>query len=402
MSKILISYRREDSADVTGRIYDRLVEQFGREEVFVDVESMPFGVDFRAYLDELVAKCDVFLAVIGPDWKGMTDGRSKTRIEDPKDFVRVEIESALKRAIPLIPVLVRGASIPPAEQLPKSIQDLSYRHGLAVRYGRDFHRDMDLLIAHLKQPVRGPGEPQTEPTTQSKPVLTEQPLVSPAAPVDMVKVPKGPFLYGEEKNRITIDHDYWIDKYPVTNERYRAFIEAGGYENQRYWSDEGWKWKTKHNITSPQYWNDGTWNKPDHPVVGVSYFEAEAHATWAGKRLPTEQEWEKAARGEDGRQYPWGEEFDKNRCNSRESGIGHTTPVTQYPQGVSPYGCYDMAGNVLEWCASRYGESQGQRVIRGGSWYNEPENLRASFRYRDTNELPVHLTLGFRLVQDLP
>ena len=152
MSKILISYRREDSADVTGRIYDRLVEQFGREEVFVDVESMPFGVDFRTYLDELVAKCDVFLAVIGPDWKGMTDDQGKTRIEDPKDFVRIEIESALKRGIPLIPVLVRGASIPPAEQLPKSIQELPYRHGLAIRSGRYFHRDMDLLIAPQRQP----------------------------------------------------------------------------------------------------------------------------------------------------------------------------------------------------------------------------------------------------------
>ena len=228
MSKILISYRREDSADVTGRIYDRLAQQFGREEVFVDVESMPFGVDFRTYLDELVGKCDVFLAVIGPDWKGMTDGQNKTRIEDPKDFVRIEIESALKRAILLIPVLVRGASIPSAEQLPSRFQELPYRHGLAVRSGRDFHRDMDLLIAYLKQQIRGLGEAQPKPVSQAKPVQTETKQSAPAAPVDMVKVPKGPFLYGDEKTRVTIDHDYWIDKYPVTNEKYRAFIGAGG------------------------------------------------------------------------------------------------------------------------------------------------------------------------------
>ena len=95
MSKILISYRREDSADVTGRIDDRLVQQFGRQAVFVDVDSIPFGLDFRKHLDEQVAKCDVFLAVIGPDWMGPKDSQGKTRLEDPRDFVRIEIESAL-------------------------------------------------------------------------------------------------------------------------------------------------------------------------------------------------------------------------------------------------------------------------------------------------------------------
>jgi formylglycine-generating enzyme required for sulfatase activity len=348
-----------------------------------------------------VAKCGVFLAVIGRDWLRGKGRKGKSRLEDPGDFVRIEIESALKRQIPVIPVLVGGAKSPPAERLPASIQDVSYRNGIVVRPDPDFHKDMDRLIAHLKQPVQGLSEPQTEPTTQSKPVLRERPLVSLAAPVDMVKVPKGPFLYGDQKIRVVIEHDYWIDKFPVTNAKYRAFIEAGGYEKQQYWSDNRWQWKTKHNITSPIYWNDGTWNKPDHPVVGVSCYEAEAYVKWASKRLPTEREWEKAARGEDGRQYPWGDEFDKNRCNSSESGIGHTTPVSQYPNGISPYGCYDMAGNVLEWCASWYDESQGQRVIRGGSWNNFPEYLLASLRFSYTTVTRLNL-LGFRLVQDIP
>lgn len=113
MSKIFLSYRREDSADVTGRIDDRLVQQFGREAVFVDVDSIPFGVDFRKHLDDQVAKCDVFLAVIGPDWTGTKDGKGKSRLEDPRDFVRIEIESALKREIPIIPVFVRGLSFQP-------------------------------------------------------------------------------------------------------------------------------------------------------------------------------------------------------------------------------------------------------------------------------------------------
>ena len=439
MSKILISYRREDSADVTGRIDDRLVQQFGRQAVFVDVNSIPHGVDFRKHLDEQVATCDVFLAVIGPDWMGQKDSQGKASLEDPGDFVRIEVESALKRQIPVIPVLVRGASIPPAGQLPQSLQDLPYRHGLAVRSGADFHNDMNQLIASLKRVFQGQQETQKipreavqavgadvekipsvltakktarrsekpkEPIRTSRHSRTQRSAAAPGrptgkAPVDMVKVPKGPFLYGDQKIRVVIEHDYWIDQYPVTNQKYGEFILGGGYEKQQYWSADGWEWKTKNNITAPEYWNDGTWNKPDHPVVGVSYWEAEAYAIWAGRRLPTEQEWEKAARGEDGRQYPWGEEFDKTRCNSHESGIGHTTPVTQYPKGVSPYGCHDLAGNVWEWCVDWYYEKGGQRVIRGGSWFYEPENLRGSSRDGSPTDFRLNF-LGFRLVQDIP
>ena len=239
MSKILISYRREDSTDVTGRIYDRLIQQFGQGAVFKDVDSIPFGVDFRTYLDAQVAKCEVFLAVIGRDWMKKRGSTRKSRLDDPGDFVRIEIESALKRQIPVIPVLVRGASIPPAKQLPASLQDLTYRNGIAVRSGHDFHQDMNRLIESLKQNIQGPKEHRTEPVS-----LSVEPLRI-ATPTDMVKMPKGPFLYGEKRVHETVDHDYWIDKYPVTNEQYRAFILADGYGKQAYWLSEGWKWKTK-------------------------------------------------------------------------------------------------------------------------------------------------------------
>ncbi|MEO5780210.1 MAG: SUMF1/EgtB/PvdO family nonheme iron enzyme [Arthrobacter oryzae] len=200
------------------------------------------------------------------------------------------------------------------------------------------------MIKYLKQQIQVLTEHRNKPAGQLIDSLRTN------TPTDMVKVPKWPFLYGDKRVRETVDHDYWIDKYPVTNEKYRAFILADGYGNQMYWSVEGWKWKTKHNITVSEYWNSATWNKAGYPVVGIGYYEAEAYATWVGKRLPTEREWEKAARGEDGREYPWGDEFDKKKCNGNNLWAGKTTPVTQYPHGASPLGCYDMAGNVFEWC----------------------------------------------------
>ncbi|MBL8038543.1 MAG: toll/interleukin-1 receptor domain-containing protein [Nitrospira sp.] len=186
MSKILISYRREDSADVTGRIYDRLIQVFP-QSVFRDVDSIPLGADFRTYLDEQVAKCDVFLAVIGRDWLRSKSRKGKSRLEDPGDFVRIEIESALKRRIPIIPVLVQGASIPPAERLPAGIQELSYRNGIVVRRDPDFHMDMDRLIANLKKPIQGLTVSQTTPNSEPRPVLKEIRQVAPTVPVDMVK-----------------------------------------------------------------------------------------------------------------------------------------------------------------------------------------------------------------------
>lgn len=167
MSRILISYRREDSTDITGRIYDRLVQQFGREAIFKDVDSIPLGVDFRIHLDEQVSKCQVFLAVIGRAWKGKGGSRGSSRLRDTQDFVRIEIESALRRGIPVIPVLVGGASIPPVEQLPDGMQDLSYRHGIAVRPDPDFHRDMDRLIEQLKIQIKAIEEQHRAPRAAS-------------------------------------------------------------------------------------------------------------------------------------------------------------------------------------------------------------------------------------------
>jgi hypothetical protein len=148
--KVFVSYRREDSADVTGRIYDRLLQSFDGQNIFKDVDSIPLGADFRVHLDEMVARCDVFLAVIGEQWLKAVDSSGKRRLDDPADFVRIEIESALKRGIPVIPMLVRAAVMPSEAQLPSSLKGLSYRNGIPVRADPDFHNDMNRLIAGLK------------------------------------------------------------------------------------------------------------------------------------------------------------------------------------------------------------------------------------------------------------
>lgn len=216
----------------------------------------------------------------------------------------------------------------------------------------------------------------------------------------MVKVPAGEFLYGEKNKKEIIEKPFEIDIYPVTNGQYKAFIDGNGYGKDEYWSTEGKKWRDENKITLPDYWDSKDFNHPEQPVVGVSFFEAEAFAKWSGKRLPTEKEWEKAARGKDGRTYPWGNEFDKERCNSEESGIGKTTRVTVYPNGKSPYNCHDMAGNVWEWCSDLYSAVGSDRVIRGGSWILDADDCRASCRNRSVPAYRGH-DVGFRLSRSL-
>jgi hypothetical protein len=147
---IFISYRRQGSGDVTGRIYDRLVQHFGREAIFKDVDSIPFGVDFRKFLGDEVGRCNVFLAIIGRQWLNSENERGMRRLYDLRDFVRIEIETALARGIPVIPVIVQGAEIPSENDLPPSVQALVYRNAISIRPDPDFHHDVDRLIKGIE------------------------------------------------------------------------------------------------------------------------------------------------------------------------------------------------------------------------------------------------------------
>jgi hypothetical protein len=149
-AKIMVSYRRDDSPTMTSRIYDRLTPVFGREQVFRDIDSIPLGINFRDYLDRVVSTCAVVLVVIGPKWLALKDKQGNRRLNDPDDFVRLEITLALKRHIPVVPLLVDGASYPPKAMLPEEIWELVDRQGMGVDGDPRFHRDIDRLIGRLQ------------------------------------------------------------------------------------------------------------------------------------------------------------------------------------------------------------------------------------------------------------
>lgn len=145
---IFISYRREDTADISGRIYDRLVQRFGPKAIFKDVDSIPLGVDFKQYLEKQVEQCNVLLAVIGKSWLRKRTG--KRRLDDPRDFVRIEIASALRRGIRVIPLMVSKALMPPEADLPEDLRALVFRNFIQIRPDPDFHHDMNRLIKELE------------------------------------------------------------------------------------------------------------------------------------------------------------------------------------------------------------------------------------------------------------
>jgi formylglycine-generating enzyme required for sulfatase activity len=252
----------------------------------------------------------------------------------------------------------------------------------------------------------------TAPPVSASPVVASRPneQTSPASTTkkgedgaEMVLIPAGDFWMGDEnaRRRVYVD-SFWIDKYEVTNVLYKRFMQAAG---------EG--------RAAPRYWSLFRSNLPEAPVGGVDWNDAAAYCNWAGKRLPTEAEWEKAARGTDGRKYPWGDQWDSSRTNSKERNLSDSVAVGSYPSGASPYGIHDMAGNVHEWVADSYyydfrermkkkfdpklsspkiKESERVFILRGGSYAGSHSNLLAS------RQMHVYSTeragdVGFRCAQ---
>jgi len=206
----------------------------------------------------------------------------------------------------------------------------------------------------------------------------------------MVLIPEGAFVMGlPERDILAEPHEtpqreiylsaFWIDLYPVTNARFGQFLASGGYEEPAYWSTEGWEWKQNKHIRQPLLWGQSGWDGPDQPAAGVSWYEACAYARWAGRRLPTDAEWEKAARGTDRRRFPWGNDWPTASLANFNNHVGRTTPVGLFPDGASPFGCLDMAGNINNWTSDWYWPKFGHYCVWGGHLRNPhmDDSLRA-------------------------
>jgi iron(II)-dependent oxidoreductase len=189
--------------------------------------------------------------------------------------------------------------------------------------------------------------------------------VSPVDGAPMVLVPAGEFFAGRDPADIFAPLDevpgfiahlraFLIDRDPVTNERFARFVAQGGYDDPTFWSPEGWAWRSRFSGLRPLSFTTPGFDAPEQPVSGVSWYEASAYARWAGRQLPTELQWEKAARGPDRRRFPWGEALPRSALCNFNSNVGRTTPPGAYPEGKSPYGLHDMSGNVNNWCRDWY------------------------------------------------
>jgi gamma-glutamyl hercynylcysteine S-oxide synthase len=298
------------------------------------------------------------------------------------------------------------------------------------------HNETMLQTLQLKR-----GRPYSPVSRFEDPVPGSGSIMPPASD-RMVRFPGGVVEIGTDDISAAYDNErarhevelaaFWIDRYPVTNGDFLAFMDAGGYSTRAYWSDAGWEWVAGTGVQAPMYWrwNDGRWYTrsmdrvgpvlPSLPVSHVCYYEAEAFARFAGKRLPSEFEWEAAASWDPSthtkRSYPWGEQAPtKDLANVDQLSFG-PRPVGSYPRNVSPLGCYGMIGDAWEWTSSDFGPYPGfqsfpypeyseaffgpeYKVLRGGSWATRPGAIRNTFRNWD---YPVRRQIfsGFRCARD--
>ncbi|MFK8186720.1 MAG: SUMF1/EgtB/PvdO family nonheme iron enzyme [Phormidesmis sp.] len=400
MSRIFISYRRDDSAAEAGRIYDYLERTFGEDSVFKDVDNIDAGDDFRERLNEAVGQCQVLLAVIGQDWLTIKDGAGQRRLDNPADWVRLEIETALKRKIRVIPVLLDGVAMPRMGMLPESLQALAYRNAAFIRHDPDFRKDIKYVIgviqrhfARLEQPAPVPDD---VPKSNPQPVPVAQPVPKPLVvqkeehsawkkqPVPVqpkVASPKKPRLDFEvvtvnSKGEVTQREKHGAEYYQedlgggITLDLMRIpsgdFV-MGSPEGEGF-KDE----KPQHKVSVPEFWmgrypvtqaqwksvaalpkvnialkSDPSKFKGDNrPVEQVNWYEARefcnrlAQCTGVRYRLPSESEWEYACRAGTTTPFYFGETLTAEIANYRAKNTYASEPKGAYREETTEAGIF--------------------------------------------------------------
>ncbi len=531
MSNLFISYRRDDSSGYAINLYDRIASRFGHDRVFMDIDHIQPGEDFHDIIHEKLKSVQVAIVLIGKHWLNIP-GESSRRIDNPDDWVRLEIATLLERKIRVIPVLVGGAIMPKSTELPECLQPLARRQAHEISDNR-FRTDVDRLIQVLETMMsaqspspqtaspdqRDSGKPKTgadasqsrqintkspvppppkdtnwfaislgiiallfgatvlhndfskptedtgtfslpydasdsmplSATTEDKPIaiaandaVTTKPVEKESATrlpfePEMVRIPAGTFMMGSpesEKDRESDEgpqHEvsiaaFEMSRFEITVGQFRQFVQDNNYRTVAEqngkgcfaWINGEWQQELDRNWQNP-----GFAQSDDQPVVCISWQDAQAYIAWlsqkTGKlyRLPTEAEWEYAARAGTPTRYWWGDDIGNNNavcynCGSQWDGK-QTAPVGSLK--ANAFGLHDTAGNVLEWVQDCWHENYthaptdgsawleagggdcSRRVIRGGSWNNLPQYLRSAYRFRNYSDL-AYFYLGFRIARD--
>ncbi|MGB7085596.1 MAG: SUMF1/EgtB/PvdO family nonheme iron enzyme [Phormidesmis sp.] len=407
MSRIFISYRRTDSAAEAGRIYDYLENKFGYESIFKDVDTIDAGDDFRERLNEAVGQCQILLAVIGRSWLQAKDEAGRRRLDNPADWVRLEIETALQRKIRVIPILLEGVAMPTVSDLPEALQPLAYRNAARVRHDPDFRTDIGKVLKVIQRhfdklaaPASVPSRQVVRPVASSFQSFTQE--LGGGVTLDMVAIPGGTFMMGspsseaERRSSEGPQHSvdvlpFWLGKYPVT---------------QAQWQTVAALPKVEQNLAPSPAEFPGS----SRPVEQVNWYESMEFCkrlsikTGKAYRLPSEAEWEYACRAGTATPFHFGETITADLANydvteSYAAGAKaryrkETTDVGNFP--ANAFGLYDMHGNVSEWCADYWhGSYKGApnngsawltrglmdfRVLRGGSLLHSSRFCRSACR----------------------
>jgi formylglycine-generating enzyme required for sulfatase activity len=412
MSHVFISYSKKDWA-YARHLADELLQR--GFDVWID-DQIDYGEDWWPEIVQAIRGCGAFIVAMTPD-----SGRSR--------WVTHEVMLADDLGKPMFPLLLEGdlhTSELWALFIGKQYTDVRAGQLPDDGFFTRLAAQTPPKMVHGTDVMERGNSAARQPRSHSGSKVYE--LLP--TPFGWVNIPEGQVTLTTQQgwavnyiregtSRTLYTSAFVIAKYPVTNAQFRKFMEADGYENQRWWTAEGWEIRQKEQWVQPRYWSYKLWNQPDHPAVGVSWFEATAFCLWLSEqlgeeiRLPTEQEWQRAAQGDDRRPYPWGQDWDALRCNNSVQPFEskQTSSVIQYAgqdKGDSFYGVVDMVGNVWEWCLTDYetGRQDSRkfaryRTLRGGSWVNlTPDCFRTDYRFKNF-PLDRFNNGGFRLARSL-